>query len=470
MAPLVPPGKGKGAPEPPPDESDDEYNTDDAGGGKGKGVIPPPPAPPLPPPPGGKGKGSMGSKGSKHAKKKDEKSSKSMSLKSKMSKLSSKGTSSKNMGKGKGKGFWTPGPSKPSPPTPKVPTKPTYSPSPPPASGPCLSSFSIFVMENVPESISKNPNRCCGFDGATAAIVTHAQADNSTASGFEPFWNNMYDIIDAASKKSGVCFFMTGYNPGINTGRNLSEVLINVNQVVSGLQKVPSMMSTDPTNSTALVTEIRKIASNPSQPSIGVFNAGYDNIQFEKLVSGLPALPFVGYTNDQSYGQAAALATRELLGSEPPIPLCLNARENISLVGARCQAYYSNLQVQVDPATGVSCNSSTTPEQIIEILLSRSINAAWSHIDCCSTLALAAESVMQMGRDVVVGCMDEAPKNATGVDFVTRQPETLQAYATSTWANFPVIQELRGRDGRAEQFFPSLSSLVNTSIFNLIFA
>jgi hypothetical protein len=466
----VPPGKGKGAPEPPPIASDDKYSTDDSAGGKGKGAVPPPPpgkgkgSVPAPP-----GKGGKGSKGSKYSKKKDEKSSKSMFTKSKMSKTSLKSGSSKSLGKGKGKGFWTPGPSKPRPPTPKLPTKPTCPPSPPPASGPCFSSFSAYVMESVPELISKNPSRCCGFDGPTTAVITHAQPDNSTASGFEPFWNNMYDVIDAASKKSGVCFFMTGYNPGVKTGRNLSEVLIDANQVVSGIAKVPSMMSTDPTNSTALVTEIRKISSNPSQPSIGVFNAGYENIQLEKLVSGLPALPFVGYTNDQAYGQEAALATRELLGSETPMPLCLNARQNVSLVGARCQAYYSSLQVQVDPASGVNCNSSTTPEQIVEMLLSRSVNAAWSHIDCCSALSKAAESVVQMGRDVVVGCMDEAPANATGIDFVTRQPETLQAYATSTWANFPVIQELRGRDGRAEQFFPSLSSLVNTSIFNMIF-
>jgi hypothetical protein len=322
-------------------------------------------------------------------------------------------------------------------------------------------------MESVPESISKNPRRCCGFDGPTAAIITHAQPDNSTASGFEPFWNNLYEIIDAASKKSGVCFFMTGYNTGAKTGRKLSEVLIDVNQVASGIATVPSMMSTDPTNSTALVTEIRKISLNPSQPSIGVFNAGYDNVQLEMALSGLPALPFVGYTRDQALGEEAAVATRELLGSRLPTPLCLNARENLLLVGARCQAYYSSLNVQVNPTTGWKCNASTTPEQLIDVLLARSINVAWSHSDCCSALAQAAKSVKRMGREVVVGCMDT--KNASGVDFVTRQPEKLHAYATSTWANFPVIQELRGRDGREVQFFPSPSSLLRTSSYNMIF-
>lgn len=452
---------------------------DDNASGKGKGASPTPPLPPPDgkgkgspplPPSGGKGKGGKGSKDPKQSKKKEEKSSKSKSQKAKMSKIS-KSKSAKSMSKGKGKGFWTHAPSKPSAPTPKKPTKPTASPSPPPASGPCLSSFSSFVLENVPESTAKNPNRCCDFDGATAAIVTHAQPDNSTESGFEPFWNNMYMVIDAASKQSGVCFFMTGYNPDVRTGRNLSEVLINVNQVVSGIQMVPSMMSTDPTSGDALIAEIRKISSNPAQPSIGVFNSGYDNIQLEKLVSGLPAIPFVGYMNENAYGQEAALATRQLLGSEPPVPACFNARTGVPLVGARCQAYYSALQVEVEPVSGFNCSARTTPQEIVETLLARSVNVAWSHGDCCDAVAQAAASVQPMGRKVIVGCMDDVPKtNGTvPVDFVTRQPETLQAYATSTWANFPVIQQTRGRDGRSEQFFPSLSSLVHTAIFNVIF-
>jgi hypothetical protein len=468
------PGKGNELPGPPPEMDDDDDNSS----GKGKGGDPIPPLPPpdgkgkgaIPlPPTGGKGKGGKGSKGSKKPKKKEEKSSKSKSQKGKMSKIS-KSKSAKTMSKGKGKGIWTHAPAKPSPPTPNKPTKPTASPSPPPASGPCFSSFSSFVLESVPESTAKNPNRCCDFDGATAAIVTHAQPDNSTESGFEPFWNNMYAVIDAASKKSGVCFFMTGYSPNVNSGRNLSEVLINVNQVVSGIQMVPSMMSTDPTSGDALITEIRKISSNPAQPSIGVFNAGYDNIQLEKLVSGLPAIPFVGYMNENAYGQEAALASRQLLGSEPPVPSCFNARSDVPLVGARCQAYYSALQVEVEPVTGFNCSSLTTPQQVVEILLARSVNVAWSHSDCCAAVAQAAASVQPMGRRVIVGCMDDAPTSngTTMVDFVTRQPETLQAYATSSWANFPVIQQARGRDGRQEQFFPSLSSLVHTAIFNVI--
>jgi hypothetical protein len=479
------PGNGNELPRPPPPEMDDANSNDDNSSGKGKGGGPIVPLPPpdgkgkgaLPLPPqggkgkGGKGKGGKGSKEPKLPKKKEDKSSKSKSQKGKMSKISKcKSAKTMSKGKGKGKGIWTHAPSKPSPPTPNKPTKPTASPSPPPASGPCLSSFSSFVLESVPESTAKNPNRCCAFDGATAAIVTHAQPDNSTESGFEPFWNNMYLVIDAASKKSGVCFFMTGYNPNVKTGRNLSEVLINVNQVVSGIQMVPSMMSTDPTSGDALVTEIRRISSNPAQPSIGVFNSGYDNIQLEKLVSGLPAIPFVGYMNENAYGQEAALASRQLLGSEPPIPACFNARTDVSLVGARCQAYYSALQVEVEPVTGFNCSSVTAPQQIVEILLARSVNVAWSHSDCCAAVAQAAASVLPMGRKVIVGCMDDVPTtNGTSmVDFVTRQPETLQAYATSSWANFPVIQQVRGRDGRQEQFFPSLSSLVHTAIFNEI--
>ena len=477
-------GKGKGATPPGPDTDDyyaqddrggkgkgkgvtDDYYAQDDRGGKGKGKGGPPPPPPPPPPGKGKGKGSSNKKSkSKKEPKKMEKGS-SKKNKSKMTKNSKK-SSSKAKGKGKGKGFFTSRPTPFKPPSPKVPTKPTSPPSRPPSAGPCNSAFSSFVLSSVPEAIVKNPVRCCDFDGATAAIVTHAQPDNTTTSGFEPFWNNLYDIIDAVSKKAQVCFFMTGYNPSIATGRNLSEVLIDVNQVVSTIQKIPSMMSTDPTDNDALISEIRKISSNPSFPSIGVFNAGYENIQLEKLESGLPAIPYVGYMEDQTFGREAAQVTRELLGTENPIPICFNARiGSVPLVGKRCQAYYSALQVEVEPAIGVNCSASSTSDQILAILLAQNINTAWTHIDCCMPVAQAAQAARELGRNIVVGCQDDA--RGAPVDFVTRQPETLQGYATSTWANFPVMQALQGRDGRSKQYFPSLSSIVNTAIYSLVF-
>ena len=82
-------------------------------------------------------------------------------------------------------------------------------------------------------------------------------------------------------------------------------------------------------------------------------------------------------------------------------------------------------------------------------------------------MAQAADRARLLGRSIVVGCMDEDTSGGL-VDFVTAQPVDLQAYSSSSWVNFPVIQSIEEEDGRGEQFFPSLESLVNTAIFNLV--
>ena len=261
---------------------------------------------------------------------------------------------------------------------------------------------------------------------------------------------------------------MTGYDPSIHRGRNLSEVLINVNQVVSGITSVPAMMSTDPTTGISLMQEIRYISESPGLPSIGVFNAGYQNIVLETLLTGQKALPYVGYLTEETYGTSAAEATLQLLDNTPPKPLCLNARvDTVPLVGRRCAQYYTELKAgDTSPLVGRPCSSNSTVSQISQLIAESSANAVWSHGDCCLVLGQAVEQArQQQGQLIVAGCMDE-DTGGTSIDFVTKQPQTLQAYSTSAWTNLPVIQQRRGNDGRGAKYFPSLSSLVNTAIYN----
>lgn len=363
------------------------------------------------------------------------------------------------------------GPKPPHPPTikPSGPPKPTGPPTPPPIPGECRSEFTTYVLARVPEAIAKTPERCCQFDGPTAAIITHAEPSSETPSGFEIFWQEMYQVFDWASRKAGVCFFMTGYDPTIQSGRNLSQILIQVNQVVSGISEVPSMMTTDPTPGVALMQEVRTINENPGLPSIGVFNAGYQNIVLETIITGQSPIPYVGYQTEETYGITAAQATLQLLENAPPRPLCLNARvDSVPLIGRRCAAYYTDLEAGgTNPLTGVSCSVETTAEQIYQLIVNNNANAVWSHVDCCPALAQAVSQARQQGRTILAaGCMDEDTGSGGIIDFVTKQPQTLQAYASGAWAYLPVIQELRGKDGRGAQYFPSLSSLVNTAIYN----
>jgi hypothetical protein len=332
----------------------------------------------------------------------------------------------------------------------------------------CMSAVAEAIVDAVPEVITQNPARCCKTAEPTAVFVTHAERSDATASGFEPFWDRFYKIISETSEAAGVCFVMTGVDQ-MTAERGLSEILVDANDIVSNLHDVPAMMSTDPTDSVVLLEKIRSISSNLALPSIGVFNAGFANLLIEAIVSGMGRIPFVGLTDDTDFGTSAGKLTLDLLGETAARPLCFNARPDLPFIGERCAAYYNEITFEpIDPPTGEICSADSLIEDILARIVDTGANAVWSHIDCCSTVAQAAELARKIdGRTIVVGCQD---KDTTGgmIDFVTAQPIELQAYSTSTWASFPVIQEQQGKDGRGEQYFPSLGSLVNTAVFNTI--
>ncbi|GKY94677.1 hypothetical protein MPSEU_000433100 [Mayamaea pseudoterrestris] len=391
----------------------------------------------------------------------------SLSAKQLMKKDSKKGTkkkevSSKTKKVSKSKAITRPPVSYPTPPPVVTTNRPTRK----PVSGECSSSQSTYVLSRVPEAIAQNPNRCCNFDGPVFAIITHALLNSDTESGFDSFWNSIYLDIVRDANQFGLCFFMTGIDPTVASGRSISEIMITVNQIVSGISAVPAIMTTDPTDNPDLMTVVRGISVNPGLPSIGVFNTGYGNVVVESLVSGEDRLPFVGPTSDESYGQLAATATLRLLNNAPPTALCLS--NGLNMTAMRCQEYYAGLTVS--PPSSVStddliCNTSSTAADIRSLLSTSNANAVWATQECCEAVASAASRIS--GKLLVVGCMDVSPQDYQ-VDFVTTQPTRLQAHATSAWASCPVIQELKGRDGRKPEYFPSLRSLIKTTIKNVI--
>ena len=406
----------------------------------------------------GKGGGSK-SKAAKQPKKKDDDKKNGSSKKnigSKMGKISK--------GKGKGKGLTRPPFGPPTPSGPPVPTSPQ--PTRAPVVGVCSSAQSDYVLSRVPEAIARNPNRCCDYDGPVFSIITHALPDRNTDSGFESFWNAIYVDIDEAATKRGLCFFMTGVDPAVDSGRNVSEILINVNEVVSGISSVSAIMTTDPTDTPDLMKSVRSIFDNPGLPSIGVFNSGYDNVVVESLLTGEDRLPYVGSTTEDSYGKLAATATLRALNNVPPVAICLSDGHNATAI--KCKDFYSGLKAS-PPGNksdeGAICSSETTDAEILSLVAATNANVLWAHQDCCE--AAAAASNNSTGRILVVGCMDVDPVDYR-LDFITTQPTRLQAQATSSWASFPVIQELKGRDGREPQYFPSLKSLIRTAIQNVM--
>lgn len=340
--------------------------------------------------------------------------------------------------------------------------------SPPQSQEGCVSEVAHAIRKGVPEATTRNPSRCCNFNGPTAVFVTHAQLNDLTGEPFEPFWNTMYEEIASNSELFDVCFVMTGYNNTIETDRTLSQILIEVNTVVSSLPVVPAMMSTDPTDNLDLANYIRTIWNNPAGPSIGVFNAGLRNLQTESLVSGQDRLPFVGYAEDSLYGTEAADVTLRLLKGEPANPICFNGRPDLAFIGLRCAAYYTD--VTDDPPSrlfGVTCRADSSVDAIAALLIELDINAVYSHIDCCAPVAEAVEQVRATGKTIVLGCQDE-DKSSGGVDFVTGQPIELQAYQSSSWVNLPVIVEDEGGKGNARDNFPSTRSTLRTEVYNRI--
>jgi len=337
---------------------------------------------------------------------------------------------------------------------------------PPSTSGNCQNIVAAPILDAVPEIFAQTPERCCDFDGPTAAIITHAFQDPETSSMFEPFWDQIYQVLARTSGGAGVCFFMTGIDS--TSSRLISEIMIDVLEAARISADIPSIMSTDPTSNTDLIETIRSIADDPLQPSIGVFNAGYANIIVESILSGNEALPFVGYRDESEYGIEAGQATLQLLNGTQATPLCFNARVGVlDFIGQRCAAYYATVSSQpIVPEEGRSCSADSTPLELMDIILGSGANAVWSHVDCCAAMGEAVEMARQAGFSIVSGCQDFDEGGAQGVDFVTAQPIDLQGYHASTWSNFPVVQEMAGMDGKMSQYFPASASLINTAIYN----
>ena len=372
-------------------------------------------------------------------------------------------------GKGKGKGYTYPpfpSPSRPTPapngqPTTPEPTRPN------PEEG-CMSNIANSIAQQVPQAITRNPPRCCEGNPPTAVFITHAVPNDSTFSGFEPFWDAVYGEILRVTSSLNVCFVMTGYDAGAGTAE-LPLVLVDTIGLTSTIPEVPSIMVTDPTEDVVLMQAIRSVSSNSLLSSIGVFNAGFNNIVVESIVSGRDRLPYVGYLSDAEFGTEAARISLRLLEGSPAVPLCYNARLGVaSSIAERCASFYA--QVSSNPAvteSGVACSVDSDPQDLANQMIAIGANVVWSHVDCCQPVLAGANIAREQGLRIFVGCQD---LDTTGgeIDFLTKQPIDLQAYQAASWASFPVLQTQQGQDGRGDQFFPSLQTLVNTGIFSVI--
>ena len=374
--------------------------------------------------------------------------------------MNTKSAKSRVKSASKGKG-WTYPPN----PSPTPPTNGTPAPTNPDA---CMSAIANSIVNQVSQVFTRNPSRCCIGNPHTAVLVTHAEPDSSTFSGFEPFWDAVYLEILETTNAMGVCFVMTGYDAGAGTAE-LSQVILETLGVASTIPEVPSIMATDPTTDVALMQAIRSISRNSLLSSIGVFNAGYNNLVVEAIVSGQDRLPYVGYLSDSEFGTEAGRVSLRLLDGTPAVPLCYNARIGVSsAVAERCASFYAEVTSEsIQPEEGVACSSESSPQELANQIMAIGANVVWTHVDCCVAVSAAVTIARGQGMSIIVGCQDI---DTTGgdIDFVTQQPIQLQAYQAAAMASFPVIQAGKGNDGRGEQFFPSLQTLVNTGIFSTI--
>lgn len=343
--------------------------------------------------------------------------------------------------------------------------------------GLCSHPVASEILDAVPNVVTRNPDKCCHNDDSIpiTVYITHALQSENTFSGFELFWDEIYNEIERTSFHSDVCFVMTGVAKSESattmTNTTLGNTLVQVNKLVSEIPQVASMMVTDPTMEVDLITEVRRISDSPLLPSIGVFNAGYNNVIIESIISGKGRLPYVGYLNDSDYGKEAGRITVNLLNGVAGKPLCLNARiGELDFLGERCAAYYDQVSnITIVPEFGVECSLNSTASDIISLLSQKGANAVWAPLECCAVTAEATATVRSTtGRNIVVGCQDGDAGSDHPIDFITQQPISLQAYSTASWASFPVVQGKEGRDSRGIQYFPSLQSLVNTAIFNSV--
>jgi hypothetical protein len=364
----------------------------------------------------------------------------------KISPTGSKGSKGTNAGKQPGKGSGT------------YPPKPSRN---------CTSPIARSLL-GVDELITQNPARCCDYDGPTAVYVTHARRDDSTPSGLEVFWDSFYTKIASVSDLFDVCFVMSGFDPEVYSNKTLDEILISAITVASDIPIIPSIMTTDPTEDVLVVQKVREVTDAPLGPNIGIFNAGYANIVLESIVTGFDRLPFVGLIDDSTFGAEAAKVTTTLLQGTEAKPVCFNPRIGLQFLAQRCEAYYSGVTDQsITPTEGVSCGSNSTVQQILDYIIANEINAVWTHVECCFVVGQAVQRARQMGRSIVAGCQDADTTNGM-VNFVTAQPIKLEAFNVATWASFPVIQAMQGKDGRGGQVFPGLQSLVNTAVYSVL--
>jgi len=332
----------------------------------------------------------------------------------------------------------------------------------------CQSPASEAIASGVSGVTTRNPKACCDFDGPVGVFITHAKSYEATSSQLEPFWDTMYHQIDETSRRLGVCFVFTAVEADFEGPA--TDVVRDLLVSASSFPRATAIMLTDTSEDATLMNEVRSISRTRGFPSVGVFNAGYDNIIVESLVSGMDRLPFVGFTNDAEFGIEAGRITRSILGDVAPRPLCFNGRPDLTFVGERCSAYYSALTTEaIQPATGIECSSQSTPQDILGFLVDNEANAVYSHIDCCRPVAQAVALAKELGQNILAaGCQDEDTSGDASIDFVTAQPAKLQAYNAATWVAFTIQQELSGRNGREEMFFPSTQSFVNTAVFTTI--
>jgi hypothetical protein len=176
-------------------------------------------------------------------------------------------------------------------------------------------------------------------------------------------------------------------------------VLTQTVKLVSEITNVAAMMVTDPTGNFDLIPEIRRISDSTVLPSIGVFNAGYNNIIIESIVSDR-----VGYLNDDDYGKEAANITLDILEGVTAKPLCFNARPGLGFTGERCAAYYNEITANViNPVTGVACSANSAVSEIVALLnKGGGVNAVWAPMDCCAVVAEAASTVRNKTQQTIV--------------------------------------------------------------------
>jgi hypothetical protein len=247
------------------------------------------------------------------------------------------------------------------------------------------------------------------------------------------------------------------------------EVLSETNVLSAVVEEVQAIMATDPTMGTDLANLFRLIEQTKETPSIGVFNAGYENLMAEMVVTGQERLPYIGYTDDWKFGSEAGTMTLALLPRDIPVkPICFNARPDLAFVGQRCAQYYQTVTNKPPfNDSGVTCSGDSNVQAVADLLRQGEINAVYTHGDCCAVVGQAIQMLRaeDASRTIVAGCMDEDTSNG-GINFITTQPIELQAVQAYSWTTLPVIQTDVGGDGETEQFFLSERTLIDTAIFS----